>query len=278
MITSALISNLRREYNDLPERHHDEKTGDGTSTVYKSKFSPILEGSYSLLISNALKTENSDYTLDKDTGDIDLAAATSSIIDFKYKSVNFRDQHWLESIQGAFDSLGDQYFRTTIRESFNISASVQVYSAPSGCVRVYELLESSDYTASGTFSKPQTNWRYDKSANKIILGLKPSKANYAKISYLKRLTRPTLTSSTLDVEDKWLELIRLKAGSTYLHSMANKYAQQGNATVEEGHLSVSYLRQLANDNEIKFENLKKRLKPVMPSFEIPFHMHDGGPT
>ncbi len=276
MITSALISNLRREYNDLPVKHHDQKTGDGSSTVYKTKASPIKESSYSILIGNALKTTPTDYTLDLDTGDIDLVSSTSSLIEIKYQAVKFRDQHWLESIQGAFDSLGDSFFTTKVRESFNLSANVQVYSAPTGCIRIYELLESSNYTTSGTWVKPQVNWRYDKSANKLILGNKPSKANYAKISYLKRLTRPTLTTSILDVEDKWLELIRLKSGSTYLHSMANKYAQQGNVSVEEGHLSVSYLRQLANDNEIKFENLKKKLKPVMPSFVIPYHMHDGG--
>ena len=278
MITSALISQLRRKYNDSPVKHEDIIQGDGVSTVYRTQYYPILEGSFKLYVANVLKTETTDYTIDLDTGDISLAAPTSDEIKVQYQEARFRDQHWLEAIQGTFDVLGDAYFRSVIRSTSGItlSAGVQVYDCPSGCIRMTEVLESTSYTSAGPFQEINTNTRYDRRSNKLILGQSPSRANYLQISYLKKLTRPTATSSVLDLEDSWLELVNLKAGADFLRSMASRFALQGNATVEEGYFSTAQMRQLANDNEIMFENKKSKLKPIMPASKIPYYIHGGG--
>jgi len=278
MITSAFISKIRRKYNDTPVKHEDTIQGDGSSTVYRVQFYPILEGSFKLYIANVLKTETTDYTIDLDTGDIVLATATAAEIKAQYQSVNFRDQHWLESTQDAFDSFGDQFFKSVVRSTSGItlSAGVQVYDCPADCIRLTEAMESSNYTSAGPFSQVNTNIRYDRWSNKMILGQAPSRGNYMVISYLRKLTRPATTSSYLDVEDSWLDLLDLKTGSIYLRSMANRYAQQGNATIEEGYLSVAQLRQLANDNESMFENRKKKIRPVMPASTINYNIPGGG--
>lgn len=277
MITSAFISKIRRKYNDTPVKHEDVIQGDGASTIYRTQFFPILEGSFRLYVNNVLKTVGSDYSIDLDTGDIVLAAATSSEIKAQYQEVKFRDQHWLEAVQDTFDSFGDGFFKSVIRSASGItlSAGVQVYSCPANCIRITEALESTNYTSSGPFSQVNTNTRYDRWSNKLILGNRPGRANYMQISYLRKLTRPTATSSVLDLEDSWLELLDLKSGAAYLRSMANRYAQQGNATIEEGYLSVAQLRQLANDNETIFENRKRKIKPVMPASTIPYYIADG---
>ena len=277
MITSGFISKLRRKYNDLPESHQDIRDGDGSSTVYKLMHAPIKEGSFKLYINNVLQ-DTSGYTIDQDTGDLELGAATSNEIKSQYKAVKFRDQHWLELIQDAFDSMGDQFFRTTIRSTsgMKLSANVQVYDCPSDCIRLTEVLESDDYTSAGNFKKPYVNMNYDRRSNKLVLGAKPTKANYLQISYQRKLTRPTATSSTLDVENNWLQLLDLHVGAAQARSYADRIAKQGNVSVEEGHISMSHLRQLANDNDIKFENLKQKLKPVMPSISIPYYIHGGG--
>lgn len=282
MITSAFISKLRREYNDLPIKHRDVSTSDGSSTVYRSKYFPIKEGSYSMYVNNALKSEgvSGDYTLDKDTGDIVLAAAATSTheIRLQYQGVKWRDQNWLEAIQSSFYAMGDEFYKSVIRStsSMAISAGVTVANCPSSCIRLIEALESSDYTLSGSWVDINTNKRYDRRSNKLICGVKPSRSNYLAISFLRKLTPPSGVGSVLDTEDNWLELHKLKSGSMFLRSMANKIAMQGNATTEEGFYSMGQLRQLANDDEIKYENLKKKLKPVMPHSVIPYYIHGGG--
>ena len=279
MLTSAFISVLRRRYNDLPQKHSDLRTGDGSSTVYKTMFSPIKENSFKLYINNALQ-DTSGYTIDLDTGDIVLASATSNEINAQYQEVKFRDQHWLEAIQSATDSLGDQFFRTVVGDTsaMTLSADIQKYNCPSTCIRMTEILESSDYTSAGTWIKPSVNMRYDRGSNVMIIGSKPTKANYLLISYLRKIARPTTTSDALDVQDNWLELLELKTGAYYHRTMASKIAQQGNATIEEGHLSIAHLRSLANDLEIMYSDLKRKLKPIMPASEIPYYVHGGGYT
>ena len=277
MITSAFVSKLRRKYNDLPENHQDVRDGDGSSTVYKTKNAPIKESSFKQYVNNALQNA-SGYTIDLDTGDLELGAATSNEIKSQYKGVKFRDQHWLEFIQDAFDSMGDQFFKTVIRSASGItlSAGVQVYDCPSDCIRLTEVLESDDYTSAGNFKKPFVNMNYDRRSNKLVLGAKPTKANYLQISYQRKLTRPVATSGTLDVEDNWLQLLDLHVGAQQARSYADRIAKQGNVSVEEGHISMSHLRTLANDSDIKFENLKRKLKPVPPSVSIPYYIHGGG--
>lgn len=276
MITSDFISKLRRKYNDTPVKHEDVIQGDGTSTVYRTQFYPILEGSFSLYLGNVL--QSSGYTIDYDTGDIVLSSATSAEIKVHYQEVKFRDQHWLEAIQDTFDSFGDQFFRSVVRSTpgMSLSAGIDVYPCPTGCIRLTEALESSSYTSAGPFTPINANARYDRWSNQMILGRKPSRANYMEISYLRKLNRPTTTSSVIDAEESWFELIDLKSGANYLRSMANRYAQQGNATIEEGYLSVAQLRQLANDNETLFENRKKKIRPVMPASKIPYNIPEGG--
>jgi len=278
MITSAFISKLRRKYNDSPVKHEDIIQGDGSSTVYRTQFYPILEGSFSLYVGGVLKTLTTDYTIDLDTGDLVLAAATSAEIRAQYKETKFRDQNWLEVIQDSFDSFGDQFFKSVVRSTSGItlSAGVQVYDCPDDCIRLTEALESTSYLSSGPFAQVNTNQRYDRWSNKLILGQQPSRANYMQISYLRKLSRPTAVTSALDVEDYWLDLVDLKAGAEFLRSLANRYAQQGNATIEEGYLSVAQLRQLANDNETMFENRKRKLKPIMPASTILYNMPGGG--
>lgn len=277
MITSALITKLRRKYNDLPENHQDIRDGDGSSTIYKTMKAPIEEDSFKQYINDVLQN-TTGYTIDLDTGDLELGAATSNKIKSQYKGVKFRDQHWLEFIQDVFDSVGDQFFKTVVRSvtGITLSANVQVYDCPSSCIRLTEVLESDDYTSGGNFKKPFVNMSYDRRSNKLILGAKPTKANYLQISYQRKLTRPTATSSTLDVENSWLQLLDSHVGAAQARSYADRIAKQGNVSVEEGHISMSHLRQLANDNDIKFENLKRKLKPVMPSISIPYYIHGGG--
>ena len=277
MTTAQFITRLRRKYNDIPVKHEDIRTGDGVSTFYQVKYSPILESSFSLYINNALKAEGAgnDYLFDYDTGDITLASVTTFDIKARYKEVKFRDQGWLEAIQNAFEALGDQFFSTVMRDTpILVSAGSQVVTMPTGCIRVIEVLEGT--SSSGPWAKPRINMRYDRRSNQLILGNAPTTDRYFSISYQKKLTQPTATTDDLLIEENWLQLIDLKAGSEYLRSMANRIAQQGSATIEEGHLSVGTLRQLANDNEVLFEGLKKKLKPIMPNSDVAYWIPTGG--
>lgn len=281
MVTSGFIAQLRRQYRDLPILHNDVIVGDGSSTVFASKTFPIKEGSSELSINNVIKTENTDYTLDYDTGDIELTSATSNTISHVYKSVNFRDADWLDAIAAGHQSLGDQFFKTVVMDtsSMAISSGSQKINCPAGCIRIISLFESDNFSTSPSRWVPlQTNWRYDRRSNKILTSVKPSRNNYIAASYLRKVITPSSVTMSLDIEDDWQQIVGAKAGEQYFRSMAGKIGQQGNATVEEGHLNVQALRILANDSAQEFEVLRKRLKPVMPNLGLPYYDNAKGLT
>lgn len=278
MIVSALISKLRSNYGDKPTKHLDSLVGDGSSVVFKTKYSPVLETGFGLYIDDVLKTKDTDYEIDLDTGDIVLTTATTGTIDFKYKSAYKRDNDWLGFIQSGIRGFGDEFYRSVTRSpsAFTISAGVQVYDLPSTCIRPTEVYESSDYTSAGTFVPLNVNHWYDRRSNKLILGAAPTRANVTQMSYLRRIQVPQSTSATLDLEENWIEMLELKTGAIFARAMAMEIATQGNASVEEGHLSVQSLTNLSREQEAQFQLMKRRNRPVMPNYAIPYYQYGKG--
>jgi hypothetical protein len=147
---------------------------------------------------------------------------------------------------------------------------------PTNCIDIYELLESDDYTATGGFRKLGCNWSYQQDGNKVVLGLKPSRAGVLAISYLRNLRTYSATSATLDVLDDWVELLKIKSGAIFHRYMAGKIAKQGNATIDEGHFSFTNLRGQANDLNEEFERSAIRKKPTRPAKDIGWNIQGGG--
>lgn len=279
MIMSALISQCRREFYDIPRSSVAQKAGDGTTTLFNLGKFPIVESSYTVKVGTSAQT-SSAYTLNLDNGDITFknAAPPNGIqakVNFQY--VNWRDQNWLEAINQSIDVLnGRGFFKQTVLSGFNISANIRLYSAPSGTIEVYEFLESDNGTISGNMRKPAVNWSYQQGANKIQLGQFPTAKNQGWISFLRNMKKYSATSATLDVVDDWIEPVKKKAGAIYMRYMASKIAQQGNANIDEGHFSFTALRTNANDLDNDFDKFAKVKKPTRPAVGIQYNLSTGG--
>jgi hypothetical protein len=273
MITSALISELRREYSDEPKTTQMSRQGNGSVNLFNLVKFPIIEGSYKIYVSGIVKTETTDFTLDLDNGDLFTVATPGNGIEVKsqHKYAYWRDKNWNDAINSAIETLNARgFFRQIVRNTslFKISANTYVYSAPSACVDLYELLIKSgqDYV------KPVVNWEYQQDGNKVVLGSRPTSPASAAISYLRNLQTYQSTSATLDILNDWRELVKKKAGANYYRSLAGKVAKQGNATIDEGHFSFTNLRTQANDLEAEFERLVARKKPTRPAKDLQYHL------
>lgn len=281
MITSALISQLRREYGDNPKLTRVERDGNGSINQFNVGQFPIIENSYTVSVSGSTIAETTRYTLDKDSGDLYIFTTPSNghAVRVQYKYAHWRDANWVEAINQAIEELNARgFFRQVARSTsaMTLSANVRHYSGPTNCIDLYELLESSDYTTSGTYKKLSCNWSYQNDANKVILGAKPTKANYLAVSYLRNMNTYSATSATLDVKTDWLEAVKKRAGAIFYRSLAGKVAKQGNANIDEGHFSFTNLRTMANDLESDFNNFALRKKPTRPAKDIQWHLEAGG--
>ena len=281
MITSALISQCRRAYEDIPKSVQVARSADGIASFFNLGKFPVVESSYTIRFGTSAKTETTHYTLDKDSGDLTTVAvqANGLIIQSNHKYANFRDQNWVEAINHGIESLNSRgFFKQVVRDTtvFGISANVRVYSGPTNAVDVYELLKFNNRNISGSYTPMGMNWQYDQDANKIVLKSKPAVAEKAATSYLRNLQTYSATSATLDVLNDWVELVKLKAGAYYFRHMAAKIAQQGNATIDEGHFSFTNARTMSNDLDADFEKLALRKKPSRPAKDIQYHIPGGG--
>ena len=277
MITSALITQLRREFSDVPKSTSVSRASDGVTSLFNLGKFPVVEGSYTIRYDAVAKTESTHYTLDKDNGDLLIISipANGVIVQSDHKYANFRDAHWVEAINHGIEALNAKgFFKQTVRDktTMAISANVREYSGPSNCIDIYEVFRFTDRTISGGYEKLAWNWSYQQDANKLIFSTKPSVAEKMAISYLRNIKTYTATSATLDVLDDWRELVKKKAGAFYFRHMAAKIAQQGNANIDEGHFSFTNLRTMANDMDTEFERLASRAKPTRPAKDIQYHI------
>lgn len=280
-VVSALITQCRRESGDKSKSTSVQRAGNNSVNLFNVGKFPVVEGSYNVYVSGALKTETSDYTYDLDNGDLRILTApgNGTLVRSDHKYAEWRDKNWVEAINDAIGELNARgFFRQVIRDtsSLRISANVQVYTPPSTCVDLYEFLVRDNYTTSGNLMKPRVNWSYQQDANKLVLGNKPSVANYTAISYLRRLQSYTATSATIDVLADWEIIVQKKAVAKFYRYMAGKIAKQGNASIDEGHFSFTNLRTMANDLDNEFDRLATRKKPTRPSRDMQYLDDVGG--
>ncbi len=281
MITSALITQLRQETGDIKKTTRASYTGNGTTNLYNVGKYPIVEGSYTVYKGTSAQTENSHYSLDKDSGDLQYFAAPANGLNVRadFKFANWRDNDWNNAINNAIEDLnGRGYFRQAVRSTsaIRLSAGVRVYSGPTRCIDMYEVLQSDQNNTSGSLSTLGTNWSYQQDANKLVLGNKPTSTVWAAVSYLRRMATYSATSATLDTKDDWIPLVKKNAKAQFYLYMAGKIAKQGNATVEEGHFSFSNLRAQSRDLEENYDRDAVRYKPTRPAKGIQFAIPGGG--
>ena len=280
MITSALITQCRQDFGDISKSIQMKRTGDGSSTLYNLVNIPIVEGSPAIYIADVLKSEPTNYSLDLDSGDLQLTAATSAVIRSEFKYATWRDKNWTLAINNAIEELNARgFFRQVVRDTsvMAISANVRVYSGPTNAVDVYEILRFSDRTVSGSYSRLPGNWSYQQDANKVIVSWKPTNAEKLATSYLRNLQTYSATSATLDTLNDWVILIKKKAGAQFYRALAGKVAKEGNANIDEGHFSFTNLRTMANDLDAEFDRLAIRKKPTRPAKDLQFHVDKQNP-
>ena len=275
MIISALITQCRQDFGDIPKSTQKKRTGDGSSTLYNVGDFPVVEGSYAHYVNNTLKAETTDYSFDLDSGDLQLMAATSAEIRSEFKYAKWRDANWRLAINNAVEELNARgYFRQVVRDTsvMALSANVRVYSGPTNAVDVYELLRFDNRTVSGNYQRLPGNWSYQQDANKVVLAWKPFNAEKLATSYLRNLQTYTATSATIDVINDWIVLLKKKAGAQFYRYMAGKVAKQGNANIDEGHYSFTALRTMAADLDNEFDLLARRKKPTRPAKGMQYHV------
>src|SRR3990167_10799177 len=105
MLYSALITQLRQQVGDTRSRVHVDFIGDGNTTIFQlpDDTFPVLDqsGTYLLKVAGSSQTEDTNYTLDKNTGTIvflTTAPTNGQAVTWDASAVYLTDANWLEII------------------------------------------------------------------------------------------------------------------------------------------------------------------------------------
>src|SRR6267378_2681117 len=96
MLTSDLISKVRRSLRDWPKIRIDTGTGDGVTTVFDlGKDIAVQSGSDVVLVAAALKVRGVDYVIDYDANQITFTVAPALGAAIK---ITYKEQVWREEL------------------------------------------------------------------------------------------------------------------------------------------------------------------------------------
>jgi len=284
MLYSELITILRRETRDYAIPGHDYATGNGIKKAFELTEKPILEGSYTIKQGGVEVIETTDYTFDKESGWVTFTSAVPSGtgVTADYKHVNATDTGWLQIINDTISDLDSYgYFKTETVDTttYDTIADDIDYVMPTTCKQLvnvwYRHTDSS--TANWYELSELVNWRYNRQSNTLYLGASVTAGYPLKIQYLDKYTLGTATTDTIDLQDQYINILKLGSLARYYeHMIGTKMNIETKISKEVTVTPMQNIQALVNHYEKRYESAKIRSKPMMPLYVTHPSVRGGG--
>lgn len=281
MIYQTFIDKLRVELKDFGKIHDELFDGDGSTLNFNLNNAPIEDNSYTVKVGGVIQ---SNYVIDKDMGVVSFAVAPangSDNIEISYKSVNIRDEDYVEIINDAIDHWRWRFWKeaidtssiTTVKDQYeydlspltNIIYLIQVWTKTSG---------TSEWNAIRSF----TNWKWLGEEKKLFVDPPFSSSSLLlKFIYLKSLTKGSLGSDTLDIPDEWQQAFKYYIKARFYEMLLpEKIHETAAVSTIPNFAPAQLVWQLVERYDKKAEEMANNLAPKMPPQLIP--ILQGGKT
>lgn len=290
MLYSTWINQMRAQTGDIKRSVHVDWTGDGTATVFQAPTDcfPILDdtATYTVRVNSVIKTETTDYTLDKQTGTLTMVSSPGSDIPVTLDAitVHLTDANWLQLTIDVIKSLGDDYWKEFVDETLTSTAnmlSLDLTSAQPNCIAIYDFSKRTSTNEDWRKVEEVANWRYDRDNNKIYIGIRdafPTAGILIRLRGLKKITLGTAVSDTLDLPEKFQTVLEYGSLARYYRWRYKDVVELvSKMTTESSRTPLQELVMMSDRFDRLFELEKAKLKPGKPARVIP-KVKDGGGT
>lgn len=287
MSYATFITALRNQVGDTPRRVHVDWTGDGSTTAFQMPTDtfPVLEGSYVVKVNGSTMTEGSQFTLDKNTGTIVFAAAPTNnhavLIDAS--AVYLTDADWLEVINSAIRSLGNDYFKEFVNDDdFDAPVgllSLDLSTDEAQCMAVYELSYRQAASADWMPVEDLTNWRYSEDENMLYFGTLDAfpGAGSLRVRGLRRYELGDASGDTVDVQSKYMTVVEYGCLARYYRWRYKSVIEMvSKMSTENTRTPLQELIMLSDRYDRLYEIEKGKLKPQKPARIIPVRKEGAG--
>lgn len=285
----TFINQLRAQVGDTKRRVHVDWTGDGSTTVFQMPDDtfPVLDDdtTYTIRVNSVVKTETTDYTLDKTTGTLTLVSAPTNghAVTIDSVAVYLLNADWLQVVNDVIRSLGDDFWKEFVEEDLTATAnmlSLDLSSEQPNAIAVYEFQRRVNTSTDWRVVEETCNWRYDRDNNKIYIGIRDAFGTTGELLRIRGLKTYTIgdeVSDTIDVQDKFLTILEYGCIARYWRWRYKSVVELvSKMTQEASRTPLQELIMLSDRFDRLYEIEKGKLKPQKPARLIPQFKHGGG--
>ena len=289
MLYSTWINQMRSQVGDTKRAVHVDWTGDGSASLFQMPTDtfPILDdtSTYAVRVGGTLKTETTDYTLDKTTGTLTLVStpALNTAVTIDAIAVYLLDANWLQICVDVIKSLGDDFWKEFVDETLTSTAnmlSLDLSSAQPNCIAIYDFSQRSASTSDWRKVEEVANWRYDRDNNIIYIGIMaafPSAGTSIRIRGLKKIVLGTAVGDTLDLPEKWQTILEYGCVARYYRWRYKDVVELvSKLSTESSRTPLQELVMISDRFDRLYELEKAKLKPGKPARVIPPFKNGGG--
>lgn len=272
MLYSEFITKLRKAVQDWPKLTQDKWDGDGSTTVFKTTYQPILDASYQVIVDGVQKTETSQYTLEKEGGLLTVLTApiagTKNVrLDYKYVFLN--DTEWIEIINSVLSRWRRKLWTMAINEA-NLTVKDQ------DDYNLFSLISANVLWVTGVWFKKSSDAEWpsvgrDRNVTYYpeqgILNFRPSFNSsdyYLRIQYLLAYTLGSSAASTFEPNEKYHPAIMKACMAEFWQRFATSKLKETGAVVKEG--SYDPAVSIMNIGLKLADQAEKELSKVKPRF------------
>ena len=271
------ITKLRTELKDFGKIRKDVWDGDGSTKNFVASQIPIKDDSYTVKVGGVTKVENTDYSLDKDTGVLTFVSAPASgsdNVEMAYQSIKIRDADYIEMINDGIDHFRWKFWKeaidtssiTTVKDQYEYSLSTltgilwirQVSYKDSAAATVWKAVSG------------LTNWKwYPRQIKWYVNPPFDSAGLPLKFLYLKSLIKGTIASATIDIPDEWILPFKYYVYARYYERLIpEKIHETAAITTQPSYSPAQVVFNIAEMYYRKAEEVANKIAPKLPAYAI----------
>lgn len=277
MNVATYFTKLRQIVKDNPIITGEAFDGDGSTTAFRTRHAPIIEGSYTVKTGTAVKVENVDYTIDLDTGVFIYTTAPASgdgNVTITYKYAKLRNAQMLDIFNSIISELkgklwADKLDNTTLTTVANQS-EYSLAAISTNILRVIGLWMRTAATVDWSSIDRSTNIEFWREENKLNVRPYFTTSGYAmKIRYLESYAEYAATTDTIIIPDKYLRVVTAFYQARFIDELLALNITNAGAEVKETtYEAANNLINIKTRLEQQAEKLLMRIKPRIPSTHI----------
>lgn len=276
MTYGDFIQTLRVQSGDLPKSMAADWVANGETKVLLLPLLtyPVVADSYTLKLGGVPLTETTDYTINLETGRIDLVDMPSDgdIFEFTGERVSLTDSAWITIVNNVIRSMQEAFFKeVTDIVSYTSSANMRSL-ALAGFIAVYDV----GWFPSGSNNRQDiSNWRWSPDEEKLYFGDYYEFTTAGRPMFIRGLKKYTLgtdVDDTLDMQDRFLSVLELGCVARYWRYKIRENVETiTKITQETTRTALQEIIMLADRWDRWFQIEWQKLSPPRPSYKIPFN-------